>query len=92
MPIIYTLMEQKIKIEYPQSLANRLKMSREEFVSEVKTGSMIKLFELGKISSGIAAKVLGLSRLDFLDLLAKYNVSVFAHDETGDLSEDIANA
>lgn len=85
-------MEPKIKIEYPQSLANTLKMSREEFVSEVKTGSMIKLFELGKISSGIAAKVLGLSRLDFLDLLAKYNVSALGHYETGDLSEDIANA
>lgn len=85
-------MEPKIKIEYPQSLANTLKMSREEFVSEVKTGSMIKLFELGKISSGIAAKVLGLSRLDFLDLLAKYNVSALGHYETSDLSEDIANA
>mgnify|MGYP000253513583 CR=1 FL=1 len=85
-------MKHTIKIEYPQSLANTLKMSGQEFVSEIKTSSMIKLFELGKVSSGIAAKVLGLTRLDFLDLLAKYKVSAFGNYDTDDLSEDIANA
>ena len=53
---------------------------------------MVKLYELGKVSSGVAASVLGLSRLDFLELLAKYNVSVLCAYDTNDLEEDIANA
>ncbi len=61
-------------------------------VKEMKTSSLVKLYELGKVSSGVAAQVLGLTRLDFLELLAKYNVSVFGGYDTDDLNEDIANA
>ncbi len=65
-----------------------------DFVSEIKTSSMVKLFELRKVSSGIAAKVLGLTRLDFLELLARYKVSLFGKYDTNDLNKDIdmANA
>ena len=58
----------------------------------MKTSAMVKLFELGKVLSGIADKVLVLSILDFMELLAKYNVSVFGSYDLDDLSEDIANA
>ena len=85
-------MKGTIKIEYPQFLANTLKLNGQEFVSEIKTSSMVKLFELGKVSSGIAAKVLGLSRLDFLELLAKYKVSALGNYDVDGLNEDIANA
>jgi len=40
---------------------------------------------LGKISSGIAAKVLHISRIEFLELLGKYKVSFFNVD---DLNEE----
>ena len=85
-------MKENIRVEYPQSLANALKMSGQEFILEIKIHSMVKLFELGKVSSGVAAKVLGISRLDFLDLLAKYQVSPFGHYDIDNLSDDIANA
>lgn len=81
-----------INVEYPESLANSLKLSEKEFESEMKISSLVKLFELGKVSSGVAARVLGLSRADFLDLLSKYNVSVFGSYNTDDLNEDIVNA
>lgn len=81
-----------INIEYPESLANILRLSEKEFESEMKISSLVKLFELGKVSSGVASKVLGLSRLDFLELLANYNVSVLSHYNIEDLNEDIANA
>ena len=81
-----------INIEYPESLANTLRLSGKDFASEMKTTSLVKLYELGKVSSGVAAKVLGLSRLDFLELLAKYNVSVIGEYDNDDLNEDIANA
>lgn len=58
-------MQGVINIEYPESLANALKLNNEEFASEMKRSSLVKLYELGKVSSGVAAKVLGLSRLDF---------------------------
>ena len=81
-----------INVEYPKSLANVLKLKGNDFVTEIKTSSIVKLFELGKISSGTAAKVLGLSRLDFFELLTSYNVSVLGHYDEDDLSEDISNA
>lgn len=81
-----------IKIEYPESLAISLKLGIKEFESEIKASSMIKLFELGKVSSGTAAKVLGITRIEFLDMLAKYNVSIFSHYDSEELSNEIANA
>lgn len=81
-----------IHIEYPESLANSLRLSGKEFEYEMKTSSLVKLFELGKVSSGTAAKVLGLTRLDFLELLAKYKVSVLGQYDADDLIDDIANA
>lgn len=81
-----------INIKYPESLANILRLNEKDFESEMKASSLIKLFELGKVSSGVAAKVLGLSRVDFLELLSKYKVSILSQYDLDDLKEDIANA
>jgi predicted HTH domain antitoxin len=83
-------MEAQIAISYPQSLAYSLKMQNREFEQEIKTLSLVKLYELGKVSSGMAAKVLGISRIAFLDLLAEYQVSVFP--DADELAADFANA
>lgn len=82
-------MSQIISIEYPDYLANSMRMNKSEFGKEIKISGLVKLFELGKISSGTASKVLQLSRIEFLELLAKYNVA-FLNVE--DLSEDLQNA
>ncbi|PIE79087.1 MAG: hypothetical protein CSA15_04580 [Candidatus Delongbacteria bacterium] len=81
-------MEHSISINYPESLAFSLKMSVNEFQNEMKTVSLVKLYELGKISSGFASKLLEISRVDFLELLGKYNVSYFDND----LELDFGNA
>lgn len=81
-----------INIEYPESLAISLKLSSKDFISEMKTSSLVKLYEIGKISSGVAAKTLGISRIDFLELLSRYKVSVLGDYDTNDLNEDISNA
>lgn len=78
-----------ISVEYPEYLANSLRMSESDFETEMKVSALVKLFELGKVSSGTAAKVLGISRSDFLDLLGKYKVTFFNSD---DLKEDLKNA
>ena len=85
-------MEKQIIISYPESLAFSLKMENQEFESEMKTISIVKLYELGKISSGFASKLLKLSRVDFIELLGKYNVSYFHKGLENELETDYKNA
>lgn len=81
-----------ISIEHPEFLANSLRMKGKDFENEMKISSLVKLYELGKLSSGTAAKVLGVSRIDFLDILAKYKVSSLGYYDINDINEDISNA
>lgn len=85
-------MGQLITINYPESLAFSLKMENKEFKSEMKRISLIKLYELGKISSGLAAELLNINRIEFLELLEKYNVSYFHQGLENELESDFANA
>lgn len=50
-----------------------------------------KLYEDGKLSSGQAAEIAGLSKRTFIELLGKYGVSVFSNS-VSELHSDIANA
>ncbi|MDP2889305.1 MAG: UPF0175 family protein [Bacteroidota bacterium] len=50
-----------------------------------------KLYEDGKLSSGQAAQIAGLSKRTFIELLGRYGVSVFSRS-ISDLHSDIANA
>lgn len=86
------MMKDVINIKYPKTLANSLKLNEKDFEIEMKISSLVKLYELGKISSGTAAQVLGISRVDFLELLSDYNVSVLGKYDLEDLNEDIKNA
>lgn len=45
-------MEKQIAISYPEALAFSLKMDSKEFEHEMKTMSLIKLYELGKYHPG----------------------------------------
>lgn len=85
-------MQRAIQISYPESLANSLKMNLKDFENEMKMSALAKLFELGKVSSGTAAKVLGISRIEFLDKMASYQVSLLQYSNLDELNEDIANA
>ena len=81
-----------VSIEYPDELRVSLKYKRDEFADEIKKISLIKLYELGKISSGMAARVLNISRVDFIELLGKYKVSIFSYEDKEELLEDVRNA
>jgi predicted HTH domain antitoxin len=50
-----------------------------------------KLYEDAILSSGEAAKIVGLSKRAFIEMLGKYGVSVFS-TSISDLHSDIANA
>ena len=81
----------QIQVSYPEVLAFSLKMDNREFEREIKTISLVKLYELGKISSGMAAKVLNITRLEFLSILSSYNISYFSILEKS-LESDFNNA
>jgi predicted HTH domain antitoxin len=50
-----------------------------------------QLYELGKLSLGQAADVAGLTKRAFIELLGRYNISIF-NFPAGDLVNDVANA
>jgi len=85
-------MEQVINVTYPKQLAFSLKMQDNEFVQEMQKLTIIKLYELGKISSSIAAKILNLTRVDFIELINKYQVSFFSYVSEDELLNDLKNA
>ncbi len=85
-------MKNTIPVQYPESLARSLRLNVRDFELEMKISALVKLFELGKISSGIASKALGISRVEFLELLGKYQISVFNQYSFDDLEEDIKHA
>ena len=85
-------MENVLTVSYPKELAFTLKMQDNEFVSEMKKLAVVKLYEIGKISSSYAAKILDLKRVDFLELINKYQVSFFYFNSDNDLLNDLQNA
>lgn len=51
----------------------------------------IKLFELKKLSSGAAARLAGVSRVEFLSRLRDYGIATFQQSEE-ELLDEIRNA
>jgi len=81
-----------VEISYPNSLALSLKMDDKEFRDEMKTLSLVKLYELGKVSSGTASEILNMTRIEFLELLGKYKVSFLQPADDLDIISDLQNA
>lgn len=64
----------EMRIPIPEGLPQTFKMSEEEFNREARLLLAVKLYELGKVSAGIAAQIAGVDRLTFLESLARYHV------------------
>ena len=69
--------ENILTIKYSDDILFSLKETKEEFEEEARYLLALKLYELGKISSGKAAKIAGISRVAFLLRMGMYNVSPF---------------
>lgn len=65
-----------LTIHYPEGLETAVSMTKQEFAAEVRLMAAFKMFELGKLSSGKAAKLAGISRVEFYEMCGRYQVSI----------------
>lgn len=62
----------KLLIEYPESIPAILNLSPENFEQEAKIALAVKLYEMGRLTSGQAASLAGISRVSFLLSCKRY--------------------
>ncbi|WP_197064856.1 UPF0175 family protein [Leptolyngbya sp. KIOST-1] len=81
----------EIVVALPEETAAALNTSLAAMGEEVRLAAAVKLFELGRLSSGAAATLAGIPRTVFLTKLADYSVNTFNLSEA-ELTNDVANA
>ena len=58
--------------------------TREGLTEELKTAAAVRPYEMGKLSSGKAAKLAGMDKVSFLKVLGKYRESISTMEEFED--------
>jgi len=81
----------QLLVEVPANLPDAAQCTPQQFLHEAKLAMAIKLYEMKRLSSGMSASLVGMSRLQFLGELHRYGVPVIDLDES-ELAEDITNA
>ncbi len=80
-----------LTITYPEDLLLSLKKTPEHFESEACLLLAVKLYEMNRISTGMAAKIAGMSRVAFMFALDRFGLSPIGV-EASELAEDFYNA
>lgn len=65
-------------VSVPEKILLAEKTDEAAFGRELGTLAAVKLYELGRLSSGRAAELAGMSRVEFLLTLGRYKVFPFA--------------
>jgi predicted HTH domain antitoxin len=63
-----------MQLQVPEHLTGKNRQQLEALAFEAL---VVRLYALGELASGEGAKLLGLTRREFLDLLGQYNISLF---------------
>ena len=80
-----------VVLEIPDEVLISLKESPSELSKQILMLAAIKFYQMGKLSSGRAAQLAGISRVSFLQSLSRYDIPIF--DLTlEELKQDLENA
>jgi predicted HTH domain antitoxin len=66
-----------LSLDFPEHFEQAVHLTRAELASQIRLMAALKMFELGKLSSGKAAELAGVNRVEFFELCGRYRVSVF---------------
>ena len=70
-------MSVRLTIDLPEAVFSALRSTPDRFGAEMRLAAAVKWYEIGMLSQGKAAEIAGLSRADFIQSLARFDVSPF---------------